>query len=219
MPRPKAKKWELAGLHDNPVPSLYPDGVLDEIIGKHLRIDSDQGREKARRLMRDILGVLWLGLHYRSRPTGGSKISALKAAESTLEKAHKLVMALDADSRRLIEAEAGKDSALQEFFPAIFEDDMGDARYAFALDVVSALCRWIEKAKAIQPSDRGRMRQADEETAIVRCRNLMTSALHREPSRDELLSFVDELFAPFRTKLGLLDSPMTGHVNQALYGL
>ena len=82
MPRPKPRAWKPAGLGDNPVPGLYPDGMLDGLIWTHLGIARQGHRERARKQLRKVLGVLWFGLHYRGRPTGGSKLAALKGKRS-----------------------------------------------------------------------------------------------------------------------------------------
>lgn len=215
MPRPKASNWQPVGLDDDPIPGLYPDGLLDELIRKHLHVENDAHKKKMRKGLRDILSVLWFGLHYRSRPTGGSKKTAIGKAEEALKLAVEALNALDADSRRLLEAQAevGDDERFDNFVRPY-------DRYWVALQSLSALREWVGKGRAtIRDSDRGRTEEIDERTAIVRCRNLMTSALRREPTREELQSFVDDLFTPFRTELGLLAGALTGHVNQALYGL
>ena len=103
MPRPKPRAWKPAGLDDNPVPGLYRDGMLDGLIQKHLRVTGQGPRERVHKQLRDVLGVLWLGLHYRGRPTGGSKLAALKGKAEPLRQFHDALCGLDADSRRLLE--------------------------------------------------------------------------------------------------------------------
>ena len=227
MPRPKPRAWKPAGLDDNPVPGLYPDGMLDGLIQKHLRVTGQGPRERVRKQLRNVLGVLWLGLHYRGRPTGGSKLAALKGKAEPLRQFHDALCRLDADSRRLLEAQLAKNPTFIEVFPPmdwsydegekVFRDNMGDARYAFALDVLSALANSIEKARAsIQPSNPGR-RGDDERIAVNALWKIMREArrARTDPSEKELLAFVTDMLAPLRST-GLLKGSMGGHIHQAL---
>jgi hypothetical protein len=227
VPRPKASAWKPVGIADNPIPGLYPDGKLDGLIQKHLRVTGQGPRERARKQLRKVLGVLWFGLHYRGRPTGGSKLAALKGKAEPLRQFHDALCGLDADSRRLLEAQAAKDESFDELFPPedwpyddgekVFRDNMGDARYAFALDVLSALANSIEKARAsIQPSNPGR-RGDDERIAVNALWKIMREArrARTDPSEKELLAFVTDMLAPLRST-GLLKGSMGGHIHQAL---
>ena len=227
MPRPKPRAWKPAGLDDNPVPGLYPDGMLDGLIWRHLGIAGQGPRERARKQLRKVLGVLWFGLHYRGRPTGGSKLAALKGKAEPLRQFHDALRRLDADSRRLLEAQLAKNPTFIEVFPPmdwsydegekVFRDNMGDARYAFALDVLSALANWIEKALAsIEPGKPGR-RGDHERRAVDALWKIMRQArpARTDPSKDELLAFVTDTLAPLRST-GLLKGSMGGHVHQAL---
>ena len=149
MPRPKPRAWKPVGIGDNPIPGLYLDGKLDGLIQKHLRVTRQGPRERVRKQLRNVLGVLWLGLHYRGRPTGGSKLAALDGIAERFRQDRDALCKLDADSRRLLEAQLAKNPTFIEVFPPIdwpydesekvFRDNMGDVRYAFALDVLSAL--------------------------------------------------------------------------------
>ena len=111
MPRPKPRAWKPAGLDDNPVPGLYPDGMLDGLIWKHLGIARQGPRERVRKQLRNVLGVLWFGLHYRGRPTGGSKLAALKGIAERFRQDRDALCRLDADSRRLLEAQLPRTKA------------------------------------------------------------------------------------------------------------
>jgi hypothetical protein len=138
VPRPKPRAWKPAGLDDNPVPGLYPDGMLDGLIWKHLGIARQGPRERARKQLRKVLGVLWFGLHYRGRPTGRSKLAALRGKAEPLRQFHDALRRLDADSRRLLEAQLAKNPTFIEVFPPmdwsydegekVFRDNMGDVR-------------------------------------------------------------------------------------------
>jgi len=227
VPRPKASAWKPVGIGDNPIPGLYPDGMLDGLIWKHLGIARQGPREPARKQLRKVLGELWFGLHYRGRPTGGSKRAALKGKAEPLRQFHDALCGLDADSRRLLEAQLAKNPTFIEVFPPmdwsydegekVFRDNMGDARYAFALDVLSALADSIEKARAsIQPSNPGRPGD-DERRAVHALWKIMREARHArtDPSEKELLAFVTDMLAPLRST-GLLKGSMGGHIHQAL---
>jgi hypothetical protein len=227
VPRPKPRAWKPAGLDDNPVPGLYPDGMLDGLIWRHLGIAGQGPRERARKQLRDALGVLWLGLHYRGRPTGGSKLAALDGIAERFRQDRDALCRLDADSRRLLEAQLAKNESFDELFPPedwpyddgekVFRDTMGDARYAFALDVLSALADSIEKARAsIQPSNPGRPGD-DERRAVDVLWKIVREArrARTDPSEKELLAFVTDMLAPLRST-GLLNGSMGGHIHQAL---
>ena len=227
MPRPKASAWKPVGIDGNPIPGLYPDGKLDGLIQKHLRVTRQGPRERVRKQLRNVLGVLWLGLHYRGRPTGGSKLAALDGIAERFRQDRDALCRLDADSRRLLEAQLAKNPTFIEVFPPmdwsydegekVFRDNMGDARYAFALDVLSALANSIEKARAsIQPSNPGR-RGDDERIAVNALWKIMREArrARTDPSEKELLAFVTDMLAPLRST-GLLKGSMGGHIHQAL---
>ncbi len=220
MPRPKASAWKPVGINDNPIPGLYPDGKLDGLIQKHLRVTGQGPRERVRKQLRNVLEVLWLGLHYRGRPTGGSKLAALDGIAERFRQDRDALCRLDADSRRLLEAQFAKNPTFIELFPPedwpydegekVFRDNMGDARYAFALDVLSAL------AASIQPSNPGR-RGDDERIAVDALWKIMREArpARTDPSEKELLAFVTDMLAPLRST-GLLKGSMGGHIHQAL---
>lgn len=227
MPRPKPRAWKPAGLDDNPVSGLYPDGMLDGLIWKHLGIAEQGPREQARKQLRKILRVLWFGLHYRGRPTGGSKLAALKGKAEPSRQFHDALCGLDADSRRLLEAQAAKDESFDERFPPedwsyddgekVFRDNIGDVRYAFALEVLSALANWIEKALASIELGKPGRRGDHERRAVDALWKIMRQArrAQTDPSKDELLAFVTDTLAPLRST-GLLKGSMGGHVHQAL---
>jgi hypothetical protein len=225
---------------------LYPDAMLNGLIERHLRIESGRGKQVMRERLRGGCGWLWLGLHHRRRPTGGSLRASLGKPLGPLKKARRLLLALDADSRWLLEEQAAKDERFSELFPSmdwapqalvappdwpkakaeaildgIVPDGMGDTRYELALEAIAAFVDWIEKALApIEDSKPGR-RGTYEQRAVDSLRDIMRDALGADPSPEQLQAFVDDLFAPLREGLrenGILLGPMTGHVHQALYG-
>jgi hypothetical protein len=117
MPQPKARNWQPVGLGDSPIIRLYPDKMLNKCILKHLRVRDARMRRGIREELIKILETLWLGLYYRGRPTGGSKLAALSSVEKTLREAYGAVATLDADSRRLTEEQLGKRKKLDAYFP------------------------------------------------------------------------------------------------------
>jgi hypothetical protein len=220
MPRPKLIDWAPKGLADNPIPCWYSDKLLDDLIqkhlGKHLGIEHNDRKQKIRKQLRDILGVLWFGLHNRERPTGGSKLVALKAVGKAIKKTLDTLEALDADSRLLLEA-SGRRGYDERFDYIPFEDD----HYGSAIQSLSALYESAERAsQSIDRSPPGRTNEVAERTAVVRCRDLMKGALpcRRDPSPEELRSFLDDLCGPLRDR-GLLKGSLAGHIQQALYQL
>ena len=109
MSRPKSSDWHPVGLEGANVDDLYTDELLNNIIERHLRVFNEEKKAELRRRLRNIAGLIKLERHYRRRPTEGSKRKALNDVRRALEGyAKELVGSLDSDSRRMIEAEAGK---------------------------------------------------------------------------------------------------------------
>jgi hypothetical protein len=91
--------------------------MLNDLIERHLGITHNDCKEQIRNDLRDAAGVLWLGLHYRRRPTGGSKLAALYGKAELLAQVHEDLSGLDTDTCGLLEEQAGEDKSLSELFP------------------------------------------------------------------------------------------------------
>jgi hypothetical protein len=228
--------WKPVGLED--IPDFHSDEVLNRRICEHLHISEGAETQRIAKQLRNRLGRLWLALHYRGRPTGGSSLAALAGKAEGLRKIVEEFRALDTDTRRLLEARAAEDEMFSEEFPpedwlaqdlvassdwakgvtsVSYHDRQGDVRYTSVLQGMSRLAGWIDEARAsIELSKPGRTKEAAELTAIIAFRNIMRDAFGRDPTRKELTAFVDDLFAPL-WKMGLLQGTMAGHINQALY--
>jgi hypothetical protein len=129
MSRPKSSDWHPVGLEGANVDDLYTDELLNNIIERHLRVSNEEKKAEPRRRLRNIAGLIKLERHYRRRPTEGSKRKALDDVRKALKAAKELVGSLDSDSRRMIEAEAGRDRKLDEEFPRV---RVGRRRYVLA---------------------------------------------------------------------------------------
>ena len=150
MSRPKSSDWHPVGLEGANVDDLYTDKLLNNIIERHLRVFNEEKKAELRRRLRNIAGSIKLERHYRRRPTEGSKKRHLTTSEGR-SRLRRNWLDFDSDSRRMIEAEAGRDRKLDEEFPA-FELEggvtylRGDKRYQIAVERCESLLKWTEAA-------------------------------------------------------------------------
>jgi hypothetical protein len=212
VPQPKPSAWKSIGVDEikSEILRLYPDEKLDGLIETLWGRGSNARKEKLREELRGRLWVLWIGLRQRQRPTGGSKQAALEDIAGPLLQAYGKLSGADTDTRLELEAQAAEDESFSNLQ---------------ALEMIAALLRRIEKARAaIEPSPPGR-RGGHEQKFVDAMRDLMRDAkpMHgatltaADPSRAELKAFVDEICAPLKADGILRESPMTGYVKQSLY--
>jgi len=218
MSRPKSSDWHPVGLEGANVDDLYTDELLNNIIERHLRVFNEEKKAELRRRLRNIAGLIKLERHYRRRPTESSKRKALNDVRKALKAAKELVGSLDSDSRRMIEAEAGRDRKLDEEFPALELEGgvtylRGDERYQIAVERCESLLKWTEAAiESLGRSPVGRPREFAEERAAVHLRKIWTEIWQSEPSEEEFIRFMKDFVEPLSLK-----GSMRGHLKTALY--
>jgi hypothetical protein len=243
VPRAKARAWESIDFEQIRIEilRLYPDAMLDDLIERHLGVTHNDRKERIRERLREYLRRLWMGLHHRRRPSGKSKLAALRDKAELLAKVHEDLGRLDSDTRGRLQAQASADKRLDEMWPQetetvisrnkwgeaerkkIVVDDMGADRYAWALDLLSFLSDWIRNVReSIERSKPGRPGQHLKQFVRL-LRNIMPDERlgratgHADPSHEELQAFVDDMLAPLCKRWPeLLKGTKAGHVHQAL---
>ncbi|ACK51683.1 hypothetical protein Msil_2763 [Methylocella silvestris BL2] len=221
MVRAKPTEWSPVGIEGANLDDICSDAFFHKIIADHLgTFDEDTSSEIAKRIRR-ILGELRIGLHYRKRPTEGSKSAALRACEMRLNEAVESIAQLDDDSRQLV-------------IDASYSDDKGDDpfrnKYEAAFRQVKALARWVQSAGASveKRSPPGRTFESDEAQAVGkllklwqdtkgRSRSVEKRVTPKDPTVEELTCFARDTLAPVFC-VSSRKPNLAGHINRALYG-
>jgi hypothetical protein len=233
MPRSQASSWAPVGTAGAKLGDICSDEFFQKLIADHLGTHSAARTAEIRKRLEHILGSLRLWLHYRERPTGGSKIAALRKAQKALKAVSDVLRTLDAESRRMIEQASEDDAEFEgriepDRYPVpingkvrLVIDRHGDDHVIEAVARIEALARWVKAAqKACRRSSSGKTPEPDELRAVKRLKELWRETrvdTKKDPSELELRKFATAALKPIRNLYDATGS-MAGHVHGALYG-